>query len=296
MHVAVNELDRYLAQEVSPDELQYLRSDTHALEARGLLKVTRNLGGLSSVELTPTGLQEVTELHRRRADKAQRRVACRDAVLAWVYDQHEAEGGSAANIGDFSADPRSSFWGDPFTQDEVAAATEYLDQKGLVTGQDVAQLRGLVTLLITDKGIDCVEHHGGSVSEYLRRSEQPGGGQHFTTDIYGGISGGQVAWGSNVTQTAEQGLDVQAVLTLTAALREVLPVLDLDEDDRARIEDIAGQVDTEVGRGQPDHSWLGTLMGRLRQQLIEKASDKATTALLTAGIEHVAEVAQLGGM
>jgi hypothetical protein len=85
----------------------------------------------------------------------------------------------------------------PLSEGELDAALKCLLDKGLVTGTDGAEAV-LINIELTGRGIDCAEHFGGSVSDYLRQTETG----NTTVNFHAPVTGSTVAWANrDVTQT-----------------------------------------------------------------------------------------------
>jgi hypothetical protein len=91
------------------------------------------------------------------------------------------------------ADSGSLYEGQPFDMADLEAALSYLFSKGLITGVEVADFV-LLHAELTDKGIDCAEHFGGSVSDYILRGQNAAAVTHNVN--FNAAVSGPVAWGN----------------------------------------------------------------------------------------------------
>jgi hypothetical protein len=272
-------------EELRPMVEKHLDAALGMLEDRGLLRVTRTMGPVyssASLALTSSGSQDVLGRRERRNDVGARRRACREALLRWIYQQ-DAEGTPAPNI---SGMPRSTygyFTGTPFEQRDLDEASRYLREHGLIRGAG-SWGGGIMRPHITAEGKQVIEQYSGSVVDYLNRNQN--GGVVNQTNFYGSVSG-QVAWGNrDVQQHMQQGMDVDALGVLLQALRDIAPILAIQDDDASELATLADQAATEAGKDEPDKSWIKGILDRMKN-LVSK-SEKAIGTLAIAAIEHYA--------
>jgi len=224
--------------------------------------------------LTYQGQARVEEVRRLRADRTARRRACRTALLRWLYD---GDTGHAIPQEQFrTADPPRLFYGVPFTDAEVSAASDYLASSGFVSRD-----WGTGTVELTAAGIDCVEQDDGDPASY-----SPHAGHTFHTHFHGPISG-QVGVGTDINQTQHQGIDGATLERLLGDVREAAETIDPTE-----AAFLLAYVDTlraEAAAEQPDPVLIKASTTRLKQ-IAAKVGNPAlsasvsalTTSLLTA--------------
>jgi hypothetical protein len=233
--------------------------------------------------ITASGRQDVEARRIRRADRAQRNMAVRNAVVRYVY------GNSPAS----DLEPMLNnhyFEGERLTRRDLDDALRYLVDKGLVCGVDVAEAI-LINIELTDRGVDCAEHFGGSVSDFLSRERSGGTQINIHGDNYG-----PMAWDSQqITQTVtttSTGRAGDELAVLVRAIREALPVLGMDDSDRARVETQLQTVDEELECGEPNQGLVGRVLKRT-VATIGNVADSSLALLLTAWGQDLMQRAHL---
>jgi hypothetical protein len=167
---------------------------------------------------------------------------------------------------------------------DLAAAADYLHQKGLITAlfaDDTLTAAGL-----TAEGIDCVEQGGNVANHITPRATGP------TYNFHGPISGANIAVGDHATQQATiHGIDADSLRTLVQAITQAIPSLGLSSRDQEEADEAAQQIATEAGNHRPDHARLRTALKKIGDTLTN-AANQALAAILTAAINQ--ERAKLG--
>ena len=216
----------------------------------GLGQDTSGMGN-PCIRITSAGLAYVREMRQRRDDPALRAAACRTGLLRWFYQQHIAAVHMPVTE-EFGRTAAAHYEGSRFTEIEAQNAAEYLANKGLIKGVNVAEIPGPVRAEITTEGIDCVTDWASDVAGYLR--DQRGYGPTHTYNgpyIQGDSPGAQMAWmNRDVTQYRNDGQQVmpgfeplaQAVANLIAQL----PTLGLQPQDQEDVQEVAEEVMGEV--------------------------------------------------
>lgn len=112
--------------------------------------------------LTGTGVEALEALRRAREDPLRRRPAARDAVLRWLYDC-KASGNLSPVLHEFSASRFARFYGEPFTDSDVADASVWLRRSSYLRGGESSGA-GVPRPEITPAGEQLVER-GRSVND-----------------------------------------------------------------------------------------------------------------------------------
>jgi hypothetical protein len=254
------------------------------LESDGLVMNASGMGfeGLSAM-ITATGRQDVEARRIRRADRAQRNMTVRNAVIRYVYASSPAQNLTPMLDNHY-------FEGDRLTQRDLDDALRYLLDKQLVHGADIAE-EILVNIELTDRGIDCAEHFGGSVNDFLSRARSGGTQINIHGDNYG-----PMAWDSQqITQTVTTtatGTAGDELTVLVRAIREALPVLDMQETDRSKVESHLRTVEEELESEEPEQ---GVVAGLLKRTMatIGAVADSSLALLLTAWATDLMQRAHL---
>lgn len=119
------------------------------LDRRSLLDFAPGLGGIEGYDALATaqGRRFTEELQSRRADKRQRKAACRDAMVDWLYGRDATSPLAQPARDEMLADPRRGTWlAEPFSEDDLDAAAAWLHRQHLVDGVSVDQCEGPVRI------------------------------------------------------------------------------------------------------------------------------------------------------
>jgi hypothetical protein len=176
---------------------------------------------------------------------------------------------------------RSTYYeGQPLELTDLTAALEYLLSKEFVTGVTKVAEFVLLEADLTDKGIDCAEQYGGSMSAYLKRGGN-GGTQH-NVNFHGPVSG-NVAWAiETVTQTATTtGIGGDELAVLVHAISEAIPSLGLPAEESARLARELEVLDAELVTSSPDAGVVRTFMRRVLAT-VGGGANSALASVLTA--------------
>ncbi|WP_157995967.1 hypothetical protein [Thermomonospora amylolytica] len=245
------------------------------LEEAGLIEChSRGLGAghrHDMLVLTSRGRRDVAERRERRSELRFRRLICRRNLLRWIYDSSVMNDSQAVSLEEF----RGSLWGtvegDPLTSDEVLEAKEYLEDQGFIVEGG---------LILSDKGISCVEDYGGQVSDYV--AGQQAGGTSFVNHFHAAIGNMQMAQGNRDVQQNQtvDGLDTQALSVLARALEEAAPVLGANEATQAEVAQVAIQLREAVEEGEPNPERIRGILGWGKRILENTAGSALATVLL----------------
>jgi hypothetical protein len=147
------------------------------LEQRSLIDLAAGIGGIESYDALATarGRRFAEKLQARRADKRQRKIACRDAMVDWLYARDATGPLTQPARSDMLADPRGGIWlAAPFEADDLDAAAAWLNRHRLVGGMMVDECEGPVRLYLTDAGIRCAEEFDSDTTRFIA-AQRPGG-------------------------------------------------------------------------------------------------------------------------
>ncbi|OHX04586.1 hypothetical protein [Micromonospora sp. WMMB235] len=242
---------------------------------RGLVEDASTFGGPSAA-LTPAGIREVQARRRRRADPALRSAAARNSLLRWFYAQDLADVHMPLT-NKFLESDESTFEGERFGSNEIERAAEFLAGRGLIKGVSASGVRGPLRAKITIEGQDCVERHGGNVSEYIR--DQRGTAPSINTNIGTINSSGALAVGSTgVTQSVTVGADPAALAEFAKTLLAELAKLPLP----ATVAEQAHDALREVAEAGEDTSRASNAFQRFVGYLVDAGKPVVTAAFMIA--------------
>jgi hypothetical protein len=112
---------------------------------------------MNSVFLTGEGSATARKIATASKDGGKRRSAMRNGIVDWLSSV-----GGASGLSDFLEDPRASFFGVPYSEDDVIAAGDYLKEKGIIKGFGTASGE-LVRPSLTSEGLDCADSYACDV-------------------------------------------------------------------------------------------------------------------------------------
>lgn len=269
-----------------------VHDELRELERRSLIDLAAGLGGIEAFDALPTaqGRRFVEELQSRRADKRQRKDACRDAMIDWLYAQ-DAVSSLKQPVRDWMLDdPRRGIWlAEPFSAEDLDAAAAWLHRHLLVEGITVSGCEGPVRLYLTDAGVECAEQFGSDAAQYVvaQRASAPVAGSNTVT-IQAPVSG--LVVGSNgVTQhtgdaVQSGGADVNALAKFAETVAQALPALALAPEEQQAAQVLTGEIVKAASEPKPDHPRLKALGCTLRTILEGAAGNVLATVLL--GLWH----------
>jgi hypothetical protein len=223
-------------------------------EAHGLATAAFSLSNGAHLSLTMEGVALVHEMRRRRADPAERIPVLRTAMLRWLY-RHDSANQIVTGWDAFVNSEEAGFLGDRFLLVEVEHQAKMLERAGLVRevrSSDTVPRRSGISL--SDAGYRCLTEYGGDVSEYNRRNDREPATTNNTyfADNKGNLSIG----GQNFTQAVQSGVDTSELLKFAGAVRQILPTLELPEDEAMALGDAAEQLHEAASEQEPN---VGTL-------------------------------------
>ncbi|MGC1211997.1 MAG: hypothetical protein WA890_12120 [Micromonospora sp.] len=223
-----------------------------ALEGAGLIKdpvMGYGSRGMSlSIWLTEAGRREAAARIERRKDNRARRVACRDAVLRWVYERDA--NGESTEVAEIVNSPYGWFNGELFSAADLVEAVRFLRERGLLGGTDE-------TPTIEPAGTECIEQYGGVV-DYLNRGD--GAGVNVT--IMGNNNGQLAVANRDVAQNQTNMNQVEALAIFAKALREFGQLLPAEQ--QPEYEEVAAALEREAAKAEPNKGWVKSLIDRAK--------------------------------
>jgi hypothetical protein len=268
-----------------------VHDELRELDQRSLIDLAAGLGGIEGYDALATaqGRQFAEELQARRSDRRQRKDACRDAMIDWLYTQDAVSSLKQPARDRMLDDSRRGIWlAEPFSAEDLDAAAAWLHRHHLVDGITVDQCEGPVRLYLTDAGVACAEQFGSDTARYLAAQRQADAPRSNTVTIHGPASG-VVVGSHSVTQHAgdavqSSGVDAAALARFAEAVAQALPALALSPADQQAAQAITGQIVKESSEPRPDQRRLKALGGSLRA-ILEGAAGNVLAAVLL-GLWH----------
>jgi hypothetical protein len=252
-------------------------------EAR-LIANGSGIGGIESmaVMLTPQGHDFRERLQAKRAHKGQRRTACRDAMVAWLYAADATIIERMVLRKPILEDSQHGMWlAAPFTPADLADAAVWLRDQGLVAGLEIDQDPGPIRLYLTGPGIACVERLGSDT----RRYEEERMGHHSGPTVNIGHNSGpfQVA-GDHAHQVQQLGASAEHLRELIASITELIRLVapDAGDVDSQQAAALAAAKDGAIDRPAIKRfaDWVLAVVGKGASAALTPAVTAATNDML----------------
>lgn len=180
-----------------------------ALGGEGLLVDDHRLSG-PTVDLGPAGQRLLQSWAAARSRRASRAMACRSALLDWLYEQSDDRSPEGHEL---LGDVRGYFYGVQFNSADIDEARVFLAEQGLLLGIQVYGGPGHLRPTITNQGKICVEQFDSDVAAFLAPTRRENS-VNYNTSIHGS-SGFQVA-------NASPGASMHSTVTITDDHRQQL--------------------------------------------------------------------------
>lgn len=222
----------------------------------GLAKDTEraNVPSMNSVFLTGEGSATARKVAAASNNGGKRRSAIRNGIVDWLSSV-----GEPSAISDFLNNSRASFFGEPYTPDEMSAAATYLADKGIVKG--IGSWGGeLLRPSLTSEGLDCADSYACDVQAYLNRSQGLGGNTHVT--VTGSTAVNIAAHSQHVNQSVGISQDnINDIENVVRSFQQARELLQLDADQDAELTQVTKEITAEIASPAPD---AGKLKGWLQ--------------------------------
>lgn len=272
-----------LFESLEHDQKRALGNELRGLKDRGLLHIEETLVWDSwSGLLLPAGREAVETVRHIRSNRGPRRMHARDAVLQWLYDQN-AHGVSSPVLKVSAMGSFGLYFGEPFTDEEIAAASTWLKELDYVSGSG-SWGGGVLRPSITAKGERAVES-GRSVND-----QEAGGQGGVSVNVSGrGHSVAVAAHSPGAQQSIALGRDDRSqVHDVAQALMEMQPLLGLDDDGQARAQQVVAQLQQLADSPDSTTEDVKTALESMKAVVLSGVGTAGGKALLALG-QQVAE-------
>ncbi|MEC3853457.1 hypothetical protein [Paenarthrobacter ureafaciens] len=231
-----------------------------------------NVPSMNSVFPTGAGTAKAREIATASTNAGKRRLALRNGIVDWLSSVGEPSG-----LSDFVDDPRASFFGVPYTQDELSAAAEYLQDKEMVKGY-AAWGGEILRPSLTSDGIDCADSYSADVQSYLNRSQTVANNTNVTVH---GSTGVNIAANSNyVNQSVGISQEtVNKIKKIVDSFQQARPLLELDAENDTKLTQVVADIQAEVDRPVPDTNKLKGFLQTLHSIGVGAAGDALGSVL-----------------
>lgn len=256
---------------VEDDDLDTMLRTLRAAELVHLdSRMSKPAGGF--VDITADGRTLVRQVESQQRDAMARESACEEALLDWVA---AISSGGSRDTGDWSgflSDPRSFFYGDQFSNDEIGSAIWSLKEEDYVTGLGVSGYPYVLRARLSAKGKQVARRRRGIQSTL----QDDVATQHFTTNFHGPMSG-QIAVGNHTTQSQGTLLSAAEFGALLDTVREAAD--GLPGGDRERALTYVDVIQAEAG--EDDRTMSDGAISKLTAIAKTAGSTALTTAVQT---------------
>ncbi|BCW45180.1 hypothetical protein StoSoilB5_23640 [Arthrobacter sp. StoSoilB5] len=246
--------------------------DLEALQEHRWIWFEKPVGGIDSVVLTQAGIDVAEDFKALRTDPRRRVKEVRDAVLNWLYDE-QLKGANVLGISDFLKSSKNHFLGEPYSEEELARASNWLIDEEYIDGTKTWGAE-LLRPTITTRGSKVIE-----AEQSVNRALDAAGVTNNVT-ITGSKAVNVALQSSNVTQSNSMTRgQVEVVERILGSVRAMLNpmVLGVSEDVTTEAQVIANEVDGEIYSLAPD-------AGKVRALLL-KLVDLAVTGTVQGGVD-----------
>jgi hypothetical protein len=256
--------------------------DVNDLQLRSLIELANSYGGVESLQVlaTPDGRAFVEDMKASRGSKQRRRLACRDAMVDWLYSVDSVSPPGTVRDKMLQDPVRGYFFAESFSDDDLDYAAAWLQRQSLVRGTMVDQAQGPVILYLTDSGVTCAEEFGSDTDGYLRRQQQASGP---TVNIGTNSAPFQVA-GDNAHQVQYVNTSAEHLRELITSIAELVRLSSTDVSglDTQRTAALAAASDGAVDRSALKRftDWALAVVGKGASAALSPAVTAATNDLL----------------
>jgi hypothetical protein len=276
----------------SENDFDVARADITYLAGARLIVDSSGIGGIESMAamLAPQGHDFLEQLRARWANKAQRRAACRDAMVAWLYAADATNALRRVLRHGMLEDLQHGMWlAAPFDSADHADAADWLQDQGFVDRVGAEQAIGPLQLYLTSAGIACAENFDADTRRY--QEERTGHCSGPTVRI-GSNSGPLQVAGDYAHQAQQVGASAEHLRDLITSIAELvrLAVPDAGDLDTQRAAALAAAKD-----GTVDHSAIRRFAAWVLSVVGKGASAALTPAVTAATNDMLHEAGRLAG-
>jgi hypothetical protein len=268
----------------SANTFQVVYSDLKLLEERSLIDQAAGLGGIEALHVMATAQAQafVEQLQATRSNRRLRKIASRDAMVAWLYSVDATAPDYQPVREGMLDDPRYGTWlAERLSPGDLDVAAAWLHQQGLVEGVTIDEAQGPVRLYLTDPGVRCAEDFDSDCDRYIEKRQAPGSGP--TVNIGTNSGPFQVA-GDHARQVQHVGASAEHLRELITSVAELvrLAVPGVGDVGAQQQAALAAAADGAVDRSalQRFVNWVRSTVGAGVNAAIVPAVTSATTALM----------------
>ncbi|HEY1624552.1 MAG TPA: hypothetical protein VGG16_12205 [Streptosporangiaceae bacterium] len=273
----------------SENEFEIAYADLKLLEEQRLITQASGLGGIESlaVMITPQARDLLEQVRAARANKSQRKSACRNAMVAWLYSIDATNDTNMPVRDAMLNDVQHGIWlAEPFVPADLADAAAWLHRQGLIKGILIDQDPGPVRLYLTDAGTACAQGFNSDVGRFLESQTERGSG--VTVNIGNNSGPFQVA-GDHAQQVQNIGSGADEIRHLIAGITEVVRAMvpgaaDVDAQEAAALSAISDRGRADRGALERFGNWaLSTAKAGATSGVVAVISSAVTALLMCLG-------------
>lgn len=253
--------------------------------SRNLISQTNYISGRTKAALTAAGIAYVQRLHKERSDPQLRTNATRTLVLRTLYD---AGAMYFAAWDEFELGPGPHYLGSHLASLEIGREARHLHNLGLISATDMGDEFGIMEVTLSSRGYSCVTDFGGDVTKFAHERSQ---GNVTTNNIYMPDNKGNLAISSSrFAQTVKAGVDTAELLKFAGAVRQILPTLELTEDQAEKLKQESAELHEAASQPEPDVGLLRRLGRSILEALGTAAPTVASDLVLQLGEQAVTAI------
>lgn len=226
------------------------------LADEGYVALDERLAGmLAGAKILPSGLAALEDFEAMRSSLPDRRKRARDEYLAFLYSEIEEHDRHPTPDAFLATSP--SYYGLPYTAEDVEKVGEWLKKSGFIDGEAAWQYHGPLRPTLTEKGVFTVENErsvGDPPPLHM--------GTSYQTNVYGSanVNNG----GNNVRQRLSIEWVTKGV-TLLDTLEQALPSINADIADLVSAEIDAARTEladaADIGRLRATFTAIAGFLG-----------------------------------
>lgn len=249
-----------LSDEIGKGVAHHVFPDVDSLRAAGFVRFAATVEERKepiAIALTASGRDLAQQIKSQVDSPSVRRKACRNAYLRWVDYARDLPQGTPHSVS-ITGTPYATFYGSPFTDQELADASRWLKENAFVTGHGNWQA-GVSRAELTHKGETYVDRELD-----VNQPEQSGTGHHLTVNGNGNaisVNSPRSVQSTSVTITDDHRKQLLQLADSIQQASESLLGDDVDVPDQLR-----------QAAGQDDPSVVTRALARMQSVLLDAGS------------------------
>lgn len=257
-------------------DVKALDSDFSVLKSKEWIYYERSIAGIDDILILQAGKDVVEAFESERSDPVKRNAAVRNAFLAWLYEEYNADNDNP-DTARFYESKHGKYLGSEISEREVKRAVDWLVDSELISVTPM--LNAFTRPVITPKGVSTVELGGRAETALLEK------GMSVTNVNISGSHGVNVAVDSSDVQqsntvTSEQR---ERVNKFVGSAQAMLPGLELEQGKEAQALEVIKELEAEVLTEAPKQGRVKELIGKVIDIAVTGTATGMVNALVAMG-------------